>query len=341
MTHFLNDNDHPRFDDIEFGYGFQYDASKLTENYLQRALEMSSSPSSYNCPSKQSYDYHHTSDFDGSDRLNEDERGSNPKSPPLANKNIQKHHEPIVDNGCTYRYEDDPHEYKRARKRVQNRISATRVRNKKKTYVEELECQVTGLKEEISQLKTTNNVLSTENSLLKQQVSFFEKLFTNKQAAQQPSENVLDTSHFSFNETETEIDQFDISHNESSAPTFYRAGPGGRVRKHTAFLGVMTILLCMYGAFTAGEEMQLGNIKSGFLGGNNQVNAYSLNKIGARSFATQNDGVVDNLNSAPTNLYSILALGTKIVFILVYVLYAIYVLQKIHRHYFHNKTATL
>jgi len=224
-------------------------------------------------------------------------------------------------------------------RRVQNRISATRVRNKKKTYVEELEGQVSALKEEIGQLKTTNNVLTTENSLLKQQVSFFEKLFTNKQAQQPPVENVLENS-FSFNETETDIDHFELHPNET--PTYYRAGPAGRLRKHTAFLGVMTVLLCMYGAFTAGEEMHLGNLKSGFLGGNNHVSAYTLSKIVVRSTDTQSQGEFDHTNdSSPTNLYSILILATKMLFIVVYVLYAIYVLQKIHRHYFHNKTSSL
>ena len=210
------------------------------------------------------------------------------------------------------------------------------MRNKKKTYVEELEGQVSALKEEISQLKTTNNVLSTENSLLKQQVSFFEKLFTNKQTQQQhPVENALDTSTFSFNETETDMDHFEMNHNES--PSYIRVGPGGRLRKHTAFLGVMTVLLCMYGAFTAGEEMHLGNIKSGFLGSNNQVSAF---KILPRSFESQ--GQLNNASdSTSPNLYSMLSLATKLLFIGVYVLYAIYVLQKIHRHYFHNKTSSL
>lgn len=331
MTHHLGATN---FED--FNFDLPYDIPKNPDCFFGNNFELTSTPSSFHCfSSKNSYEYAQTSDFDGSD-----DRGSNPKSPNLLHKGIQKQHEPIVDNGLVYRYEDDPNEYKKARKRVQNRISATRVRNKKKTYVEELEGQVAALKDEIHHLKTTNNILKTENTLFKEQVSFLEKLFTNKPAQpQQQKESALDVSTFSFNETEIEIDNDGYDLNNGESPTYFRSNGGGRLRKHTAFLGVMTIVLCMYGAFTVSEEMKLGNMKAGFLGGNNQVAAYSFSKIVTRSFDTLSQNEPGKLNDS-LGLTGWLILGSKLAFILIYVIYAIFVLQKIHRHYFHNKTSS-
>jgi len=328
--------DHSQFEGLDYDFGL----NQLPDNFYEQALESSPGQSTYQCASsKHSYEYAQTSDY-GSDKLLDDDRGSNPKSPSIINKPIQKHHEPIIDNGYVYRYEDDSNEYKKARKRVQNRVSATRVRNKKKTYVEELEGQVAVLKGEINQLKTTNNVLSTENSLLKQQVSFFEKLFSNKQQAPAAAveNNVLDTSSFSFNnDTEIDMEPMEISHESS---LYFRSGPRGGLKRHTSFLAVMTVLLCMYGAFTAGEEMQLGNFKAGFLGGNNQVSAFTFNKIGSRS-TTQSDGDVGDLDDlSPGGLFGKLVLLSKMAFIMIYVVYAIYVLQKIHRYYFQRNKAS-
>ena len=220
-------------------------------------------------------------------------------------------------------------------RRVQNRISATRVRNKKKTYVEELEGQLQNLKSEVNTLKSTNNVLSTENSLLKQQVSFFEKLFMNKNNTQpqpQPQENnPLDDSIFSFNDTSLDIDGL-----KDESPGFYRTIPSGRIRKHTAFLGVMTVLLCLYGALTTGEENQIGSITNGLFGGN-QINAVSVPRI----TDMKNPGDVGIPLNVPTPLdtWGVVTLVSKLLFITVYVLYGIYVLTVAQKHYF-NKAST-
>jgi len=334
MKQFFDDNS--TFDDFDCNFALSREPSKFPDNFFDRALEMSSTHSSYG-QSKQSHDFIQYSDFDGSDKLNEDDPLSNTRSPSssIMQKNIQKHYDPIVDNGVVYRYEDDSNEYKKARKRVQNRISATRVRNKKKTYVEELEGQLSNLKSEVNQLKSTNNVLSTENSLLKQQVSFFEKLFMNKNNTQpqpQPQENNnLDESIFSFNDTSLDIDGL-----KDESPSYYRTIPSGRIRKHTAFLGVMTVLLCLYGALTTGEENHIGSTINGLLGGNNQISAVTV-----RSVDMKNPGEVGVPLNMPTPLDTpgLITLATKLVFITVYVLYGIYVLSVVHRHFF-NKAST-
>jgi hypothetical protein len=45
----------------------------------------------------------------------------------------------IIDKNGAYTYLEDPVEYKKARKRLQNRESAVRSRHRKKTYQETLE----------------------------------------------------------------------------------------------------------------------------------------------------------------------------------------------------------
>jgi regulator of replication initiation timing len=332
MKQFFDDNSH--FDEFECNFTLSREPSKFPDNFCDRAFDISSTHSSYN-QSKASHDYLY-SDFDGSDKLNEDDPLSCSRSPNIMQKGIQKHHEPIVDNGAVYRYEDDPNEYKKARKRVQNRISATRVRNKKKTYVEELEGQLSTLKSEVNQLKSTNNVLSTENSLLKQQVSFFEKLFMNKNNTQpqaQPQENnSLDESIFSFNDTSLDIDGL-----KDETPSYYRTIPSNRIRKHTAFLGVMTVLLCLYGALTTGESNQISNISNTLFGGNNPMTAVTKQP---RSFDEELDVHTPLQKPSPLDTIGVITLVSKLLFIGVYALYGIYVLTVAHKHYFINKAST-
>ena len=47
-----------------------------------------------------------------------------------------------MDRNGAYSYLDDPQEYKKARKRLQNRESAVRSRQRKKNYQEVLEKQI-------------------------------------------------------------------------------------------------------------------------------------------------------------------------------------------------------
>jgi hypothetical protein len=77
-------------------------------------------------------------------------------------------------------------EYKKARKRLQNRESAVRSRHRKKTYQETLETQIEDLntlKDRIvvknRQLAEANAALNSENQILKQQVSYFQETFAN------------------------------------------------------------------------------------------------------------------------------------------------------------------
>jgi len=60
----------------------------------------------------------------------------------LTSKKKQYLVDQIEDKNGSYSYLEDPIEYKKARKRLQNRESAVRSRQRKKTYQEELEGQI-------------------------------------------------------------------------------------------------------------------------------------------------------------------------------------------------------
>ena len=98
----------------------------------------------------------------------------------LTNKKKQYLQDAIIDKNGAYSYLDDPIEYKKARKRLQNRETAVRSRFRKKTYQETLEKEITEQKEYIDalirsrkELQHHNAALSSENQVLKQQVTYF------------------------------------------------------------------------------------------------------------------------------------------------------------------------
>lgn len=104
----------------------------------------------------------------------------------LTNKKKQYLQDAIQDKNGAYSYLEDPVEYKKARKRLQNRESAVRSRQRKKSYQEELEQLIDEQNEKISALQrrekylsTQNNSLTTENQALKQQVSYFQENLAN------------------------------------------------------------------------------------------------------------------------------------------------------------------
>lgn len=74
----------------------------------------------------------------------------------LTNKKKQYLQDAIIDKNGAYTYLDDPVEYKKARKRLQNRESAVRSRHRKKTYQETLEQQIEKLTQENEALKNSN-----------------------------------------------------------------------------------------------------------------------------------------------------------------------------------------
>lgn len=75
----------------------------------------------------------------------------------MTNKKKEYLQDAIIDKNGAYSYLDDPLEYKKARKRLQNRESAVRSRQRKKNYQEELEDEIHLKDQLIASLKYSKN----------------------------------------------------------------------------------------------------------------------------------------------------------------------------------------
>lgn len=87
----------------------------------------------------------------------------------LTNKKKQYLQNQIVDKNGAYSYLADPTEYKKARKRLQNRESAVRSRQRKKNYQEILEGQIDDQKQEIEDLEMSQQAFSAQNRMLRKE----------------------------------------------------------------------------------------------------------------------------------------------------------------------------
>lgn len=89
----------------------------------------------------------------------------------LTKKKLEYLQQQIHDKNGVFTYEQDPERYKKARKRLQNRESAVRSRQKKREEVEELEQIVRALQEQKA-------AIESENQALKRQNEYFQNLFS-------------------------------------------------------------------------------------------------------------------------------------------------------------------
>jgi len=84
----------------------------------------------------------------------------------LTNKKKQYLQDAIFDKNGAYSYLEDPVEYKKARKRLQNRESAVRSRQRKKSYQEELEQLIDEQTQKMEQLMKSEKYLKQQNEAL-------------------------------------------------------------------------------------------------------------------------------------------------------------------------------
>ncbi|CDW72099.1 bzip transcription factor family protein [Stylonychia lemnae] len=99
----------------------------------------------------------------------------------LTKKKQKYLQEVIQDKNGTFKYIDDPIEYKRARKRKLNRESAVRSRQRKNCYQEDLEQKFERLSKMTKELSDQNTNLHTQNILLQKQLAYFEDVFAKSQ----------------------------------------------------------------------------------------------------------------------------------------------------------------
>lgn len=85
-------------------------------------------------------------------------------------------YEPIYEDSKVYKYEDNPELYKAIRKKIQNRESARRVRERKVVNHSDVTERVKYLEIQNHELTVKNATLSAENDLLRDQIKFMEKL---------------------------------------------------------------------------------------------------------------------------------------------------------------------
>lgn len=75
-----------------------------------------------------------------------------------------------------YKEKDDPIEYRKAKKRIQNRESALRLRQMKKQNTQLMEDEITQLKNDNSRLYKDNNILKKEKNFLIEQIKYMQSL---------------------------------------------------------------------------------------------------------------------------------------------------------------------
>lgn len=138
-------------------------------------------------------------------------------------KEVEYRREVIYDkNGMVIEYDEDPNEYKKARKRIQNRESAIRSRNRKKKYFTEVEVKFEELQEENKRLSTENATLKAEKKLLIDQLEYFKGLIGNMNSnfsskgstLSYPKDSVSHVSSFDQNDDILADDQFDVKEGE-------------------------------------------------------------------------------------------------------------------------------
>jgi hypothetical protein len=102
------------------------------------------------------------------------------------------------------------------------------------------------LKVESENLKMKNASLTAENNLLKQQISFLEKMIMkggNNSNEMRPEENSASILPITKN------DQSNSDHTN-----FFRPASGQNFKKHVAIFGIMTILICSFGLMTTSVD---------------------------------------------------------------------------------------
>ena len=126
-------------------------------------------------------------------------------------KEVEYRQDVIYDkNGMSINYDQDPNEYKRARKRIQNRESAIRSRNRKKVYFTDLEVRVEQLEEENKRLTTENSTLKAEKRLLADQLDYFKILIGNMNHNLSTKTSVISHPRDSSSQAESYDEEKDI-----------------------------------------------------------------------------------------------------------------------------------
>jgi len=199
--------------------------------------------------------------------------------------------------------------------------------------VEILEDEIVDLKKNISDLKSENHALHTENQNLKHKLSFFEKAVAKNNQVHQmnqmnmsanmsagmpggfadacppPTDHILDfmdsNDQIGLNNRGPHHD-FDVPQPNMHHPGFYRASNNSsKFKKHMALLGVFTLLLCVYGILPRTGVQLFALPKFTFGSSNNVSSVPQPNNHNEGSFMNENSNTTTvNPTSKPDQDFS-------------------------------------
>eukprot|EP00475_Leptophrys_vorax_P026274 TRINITY_DN3698_c0_g1_i1.p1 TRINITY_DN3698_c0_g1~~TRINITY_DN3698_c0_g1_i1.p1 ORF type:complete len:299 (+),score=70.08 TRINITY_DN3698_c0_g1_i1:298-1194(+) len=160
----FNVNDRPAWE--ADGGGFEFDPMSADTLIFQPDVNFQGSAQFFGGSFSHSQEENHSSELslDHSDDNLSLENSS-------ANRSIHSHEE--IDASSSSSVVSDSKKLKRER----NKVSASKYRAKKKEYVTGLEAEVEQLHQELSMKNSRMSALESENRLLKEQLSFMQKLF--------------------------------------------------------------------------------------------------------------------------------------------------------------------
>ena len=179
----------------------------------------------------------------------------------LLKKKREKEYGIITDNltGITYYEKDDPVNYRKAKKRIQNRESALRMKKLREDNVNKLDAEMNKLKEDNERLINENISLKKEKMFLIEQIKFMQKIIKESNLELKLKNN--------YNENE----------NKYKEPVIYYEGSKQKIKGKLFNVFVVCILSIVYivGECSYGESgtngkrdrnkehsMQLNSVKS-------------------------------------------------------------------------------
>jgi len=229
--------------------------------------------------------------------------------------------------------------FSKFKRRIQNRESASRVRNRKKNYHEEMEQELQRVKKENEDLKVKNASLTAENNLLKQQIQFLERMVmktggvhdqtpTNTQA-NQPYLLPVSRDQDNIEEEKPKKDshvELDFGYIRPAAPHTFK--------KHITLLSVFTIMVCLSYGMMAATKLDTSleaNLYPAGLGDFQRTVSFALQSVDDAALPRNREALQTMLKSLVDDHenYSLIKKGAWITFLVGNILYGLFVIFSI------------
>ena len=217
------------------------------------------------------------------------------------------------------------------------------------------------IRKEKAELKVQNASLVAENNMLKQQITFLERIVS-RNGPEDMIENgdsfpdasrteISDSMLNLMNKTEPSdsilqfINKSDEDLENMQQPGckyFIRAAPTHQFKKHVALLGVFTLLLCVYGLLPRTEPLTVQLFTKGTFGKANSIAVALKPNSETSSLLSDFDSKwADRQKNENQYGYSIFAWSIEIVVMIAYVVYLFYVAINAYKRHALKKTNTV